>query len=71
MELLELAALAIPISKECGQQKENLHKDVILPLLSGISCGGFYLFASPVIYTQDLDQTKEFYKELNASKIMM
>ena len=31
----------------------HLHKDVILPYLVGIKCCGFYLYASPLIYTQE------------------
>lgn len=43
---------------------------MILPLISGVSCGGFFLYASPSIYTQELDQAKELYKEsLAASKV--
>lgn len=29
----------------------QLHKDVILPLLVGIKCCGFYLYGTPLIYT--------------------
>jgi hypothetical protein len=36
-----------------------------LPLLSGVTCGGFYLYGCPVIYTQELDPSKEYF---NASK---
>ena len=32
-------------------------------MLSGISCGGFFIFATPIVYTQDLDQAKDFYEE--------
>ena len=32
----------------------HLHKDVILPLLVGVKCCGFYLYGTPLIYTQDL-----------------
>jgi hypothetical protein len=48
---------------------------VILPLLTGVSCGGFFLYGSPIIYTQELEHTKDFYRVdnlyggLNASKV--
>lgn len=49
---------------------ENLTKDTILPLLSAVSCGGFFLFGSPIIYMQELEQTREFYREtMNVSKM--
>lgn len=32
----------------------HLHKDVILPLLVGVKCCGFYLYGTPLIYTQDM-----------------
>lgn len=43
-----------------------------MPLITGVSCGGFFLYGTPIIYTQDLDSTKEFYKEhgLNGSKVL-
>jgi hypothetical protein len=33
----------------------NLHKEVILPFLVGVKCYGFYLYGTPLIYTQELD----------------
>ena len=32
----------------------HLHKDVILPLLVGVKCCGFYLYGTPLIYTQEM-----------------
>jgi len=51
-------------------QKENLHQQVLLPLLSGISCGGFLIYASPVIYTQELDQARDFYEGLARAQVL-
>jgi len=48
-ELLELGSLSTQLQAQYS--KEHLHKDVILPLLSAISNNGFFLYASPVIYT--------------------
>ena len=71
MELMELDSLQSSIQQQYGQIKEKLHKDVILPLLSGISCGGFFIYGTPIIYTQELDQNKSFFRDstVNASKI--
>ena len=33
----------------------NLHKEVILPLLVGVRCFGFYLYGTPLIYTQEIN----------------
>ena len=31
-----------------------MHKDVVLPLLVGVKCCGFYLYGTPLIYTQEV-----------------
>lgn len=39
-----------------------LHQQVVLPLIAGFSCGGFYLYATPIIHipkTPSLDQRIE------------
>ena len=32
----------------------QLHRKVILPFLAGVKCNGFYLYGSPLIYTQEV-----------------
>ena len=32
----------------------HLHKDVVLPFIVGIKCCGFYLYGTPLIYTQEV-----------------
>lgn len=54
-ELLELQALIPYVSTQYQQSKFNTHNDLILPLITGVSCAGFFLYGSPIIYTQDLD----------------
>ena len=54
LELLELTSLSAPLSQQ-HQVKETLHKDVLLPLITGVAFNGFYLYGTPVIYTQELD----------------
>jgi hypothetical protein len=45
---------------------------VILPLIAGVSCGGFFLYGTPSIYTQELDQAKEFFgRDRDGSKVFI
>jgi hypothetical protein len=46
LELLELRQLCSDIERE----QIGLHQKIILPLISGVSCGGFYLYATPIIH---------------------
>ena len=34
------------------QESASIFKHLILPLLSAVECGGFFIFASPTIYIQ-------------------
>lgn len=38
-------------------QKNNLHNEIIFPLLAGVKCCGFYLYGTPLIYTQEVQQS--------------
>jgi hypothetical protein len=33
-----------------------LHQEVLLPLIAGVSFGGFYLYATPIIHLQSSPQ---------------
>ena len=35
------------------QKPQSIFKNIILPFLTGIECGGFFIFASPTVYIQD------------------
>lgn len=35
-----------------GKRAESIYKQLIMPLLSAVECGGFFIFASPLIYIQ-------------------
>lgn len=56
-ELLDIQNMDEGLEDFKKSAQSTLHKQVILPLLSAVSCGGFYLYGTPLIYTQDmLDQ---------------
>lgn len=44
----------------------HLHKDVILPFLVGIKCCGFYLYGTPLIYTQEMKGERKDSWRVNA-----
>ena len=35
------------------EQEKSIFKNLIVPLLSSMHCGGFMIFASPTIYIED------------------
>jgi hypothetical protein len=47
LELLELKSLTK--TSHFQRQLSTLHLELILPLLAAVSCGGFYLYATPII----------------------
>lgn len=38
--------------QEAPKQADSIYKQLIMPLLSAVECGGFFIFASPLIYIQ-------------------
>ena len=66
-EILELSQIQNQINDISGQNQYNnknqqsqksIFKNLILPLLASIECGGFFIFASPTIYILDYDETQ-------------
>ena len=43
-------------SQYSGHQAPSIFQKLIVPLLNGIECGGFFLFASPTIYIENYDE---------------
>ena len=37
-----------------SEGRSDLHKEVILPFLVGVKCFGFYIYGTPLIYTQEM-----------------
>lgn len=48
--------------------KGGLHREMILPLLTGVQCAGFFLYGTPVIYTQEVASEKRFGSQINSSQ---
>jgi len=58
-ELMELSSIHNLLNdfglKPTKQENKSVFKHLILPLLSGIQCGGFFVFGSPTIYIPNFD----------------
>ena len=50
-------------AKNEHSQPPSIFKNLILPLLSSIECGGFFIFASPTIYIMDYDDDSALYRQ--------
>lgn len=44
------------MENESKVNQKSIYKHLILPLITGFECGGFFIFGSPVIYIQGLDE---------------
>ena len=42
-----------------NQKPQSIFKNLILPFLSGVECGGFFIFASPTVYIQDYEDDSQ------------
>jgi hypothetical protein len=40
--------------KPLQKSQSQLHREMILPLLAGVQCAGFFLYGTPLIYTQEV-----------------
>lgn len=43
-------------SKSSHKAKSQLHREMILPLLAGVQCAGLFLYGTPIIYTQEIQE---------------
>jgi hypothetical protein len=57
IELLDLQMLDSKDTLMSPKRSSNIHKELILPLLAGVQCAGFYLYGTPVIYTPDVPRS--------------
>jgi hypothetical protein len=44
------------MESESKVNQKSIYKHLILPLITGFECGGFFIFGSPIIYIQGLDE---------------
>jgi len=56
IELLDIQNMDEGLEETKNSSTSHLHKQVFLPFISSVSCGGFYLYGTPLIYTQDLQE---------------
>lgn len=63
-ELLELTQIHNSIREKSPHlaSEKSIYKQLILPLLSSVECGGFVLFASPIIYIPNYSDETGLYQ---------
>jgi hypothetical protein len=70
-ELIELNSIHNQLQDQNPKlaKKRSIYKQLILPLLSAIECGGFTIFASPTIYIPEYEDDSVAFNEPMASVI--
>lgn len=58
LQMIDNRSVDLSPTKSPSKPRSKLHREMILPLLAGVQCAGLFLYGTPIIYTQEVQEKK-------------